>query len=107
MCRILKAITRRDQSGFVERLQKAPIMTRVHKGKGKKSLMDYSLKKVMKITALAKASILTLIYLGYHFLPFNVQNYQLNSIGSEPPVDFWATLKTWDAQHYLFLADHG
>ncbi len=69
--------------------------------------MDYSLKKVVKITAMAKASILALIYLGYHFLPFNTQNYQLNSMGSPPPVDFWATLRTWDAQHYLFLADHG
>ena len=69
--------------------------------------MDYSLKKVMKITAMSKVSILILIYLGYHFLPFNVQNYQINSMGLAPPVDFWTTLKTWDAQHYLFLAEHG
>src|SRR5437870_147551 len=82
-------------------------MTRVHNGKGKKAPMDYSLKKMMRITAMAKASILALIYLGYHFLPFNAQNYQLNSMGPAPPADFWATLRTWDAQHYLFLADHG
>jgi hypothetical protein len=69
--------------------------------------MDYNFNKVMKITAMMKFSLLALIYLGYHFFPFNIQNYQLNSLGPAPPVDFWATLKTWDAQHYLLLAEHG
>jgi len=69
--------------------------------------MDYSLKKVMKITAVMKCSLLALIYTGYHFLPFNLENFRVNSMGPAAPPDFWSTLSTWDAQHYLFLAEHG
>src|SRR5260221_9817878 len=84
----------------------APRMSLYFISEGKKS-MDYSLTKVIKITAVMKSALLALMYLGYHFLPFNIQNYQLNSIGSAPPIDFLATFRTWDAQHYLFLAEHG
>lgn len=69
--------------------------------------MDYSLKKTVQLTILLKASLLTLIFLSYHFLPFNFENERGNSLGSVSSFSFASTLTTWDAQHYLFLADHG
>jgi hypothetical protein len=74
----------------------------------RKGLMDYSLNKVIKLTLLMKASILVLIYLGYHFLSFNAINYNGNFVypAGEAPGPF-TLFKTWDAQHYLYLADQG
>lgn len=70
--------------------------------------MKYSLKRIIWIAVILKLSILVLIALGHFFLPFNLANYQINfnyPAGEIP--NFWTAFKTWDGQHYLFLADKG
>lgn len=66
------------------------------------------LKKLVLTVLLSKALIFLIIFLGYNFLPFN--NYMHGANFTYPAgegVNLSAAFKTWDAQHYLFLAERG
>ena len=70
--------------------------------------MDYSLKRLIQLTLALKLALLALIFLVSHLLPFNLQQFAVNfhyPMGEVP--DWTSPFKTWDAQHYLFLADQG
>jgi hypothetical protein len=70
--------------------------------------MDPYLKKTLWLTVSAKVLVLFLIYAGGCFFPFVFPNYQGNfHYPPDEPVSGWMSFKTWDAQHYLFLADVG
>jgi hypothetical protein len=70
--------------------------------------MDEHLKKLIRAVFLFKIGQLLLILLASHFFPFNSANYLANfTYPTGAPPDTWTPFKTWDAQHYLFLADHG
>ena len=56
----------------------------------------------------AKAAVFLLVFLAFRLLPFFADQYQLNFV--DPAYEqssLAAAFGTWDAQHYLFLAEHG
>src|SRR5205807_6959738 len=59
--------------------------------------------------AVAKATILLVVFLAVKLLPFWVEQYQANSVDPDyagaGPLQ-WG-FSAWDGQHYLFLADNG
>ncbi|HUO57925.1 MAG TPA: hypothetical protein VMV05_07080 [bacterium] len=66
------------------------------------------LKKVLILAGVLKLSALLLILLGARLFTFQDQNYLSNfhyPVGE--PIGIWTLFKTWDAQHYLYLADQG
>lgn len=74
----------------------------------KKWLMDPEVNKIIVLTLAIKLSALIVVAIGAFFLPFNNANYFANF--HFPPMDapgFLNRFKTWDAQHYLYLADFG
>ncbi len=74
----------------------------------KKWLMDPEVKKIALLTIAAKLLALIVVAIGAFFLPFNNANYFANF--HFPPMDapgFLNRFKTWDAQHYLYLANFG
>ncbi len=71
-------------------------------------LHDAGIKKVVLLTVSLKLMALTVIAVGAIFLPFNSSNYFANF--HYPPFqapDFFTRFATWDAPHYLYLADFG
>lgn len=70
--------------------------------------MDYSLKRIIQLTLVLKVSLLALIFLGFHFLPFDHQAFQ-NSFHypADSAAGWTSAYKTWDAQYYLYLAQKG
>ncbi|HTA76783.1 MAG TPA: hypothetical protein VK791_06475 [bacterium] len=76
--------------------------------KARKWFHDAGIKKIFVLTIAFKLTALTVIAVGAVFLPFNTANYTANF--HYPPYrapDFFTRFTTWDAQHYLYLADHG
>jgi hypothetical protein len=69
---------------------------------------DAGVKKVIFLTVAFKLTALIVMAMGAFFLPFRFDNYFANF--HFPPnqlPDFWTGFKTWDAQHYLYLATFG
>jgi hypothetical protein len=58
--------------------------------------------------AIAKGAVFLLVFLAFRLLPFFTDQYQLNFVDPtyEQP-NLAAAFSTWDAQHYLFIAEHG
>jgi Gpi18-like mannosyltransferase len=68
---------------------------------------DY-LKKIILITLLAIVCIFSVSVLGFYLLPFLSPAYYSNFHSPQnAPVSLATAFKTWDAQHYLFLAEKG
>lgn len=68
--------------------------------------MNDRVKRLMMITALSRLAILVVIFAGYRLLPFCVSAHDANfvyPIGEE--AGLVSAFKTWDANHYLYLAD--
>lgn len=66
------------------------------------------LKKLVLIILLFKITIFLVIFLGYIFLPFNGYCYRANfTYPAGEEIGLGTAFKTWDAQHYLFLAEKG
>ncbi|HEY1663131.1 MAG TPA: hypothetical protein VGI03_11990 [Verrucomicrobiae bacterium] len=66
------------------------------------------MKKVIFTVLAAKASIFLLIYLAAHFLPFSKATYLEDfHYPADAPLSIQTAYCTWDAQHYLFLAQNG
>lgn len=66
------------------------------------------LSRVVIYTLLYKVVFFIVVYFSYQLLPFNhgALNANLNYPPNEP-VTFLTTLKTWDGQHYHYLAEEG
>ncbi len=71
-------------------------------------LHDAGIKKVVFLTVFLKLMALTVIAVGAIFLPFNSSNYFANfHYPTFQAPDFFTRFATWDAPHYLYLADFG
>lgn len=73
-----------------------------------KWFQDAGLKKVILLTVACKLAVLIVVAAGAFFLPFRTDNYFANF--HYPPnqsPDFFTRFATWDAPHYLYLADFG
>jgi Gpi18-like mannosyltransferase len=69
---------------------------------------DDGLKKVVLFTIVFKLMALIVIAMGAVFFPFRTDNYLANFHYPHDQVpDLFTRFATWDAQHYLYLADHG
>lgn len=69
---------------------------------------DAGIKKVFFLTILIKLTALIVIAVGAIFFPFRNDNYFANfhyPINHNP--NFFTRFQTWDAPHYLYLADFG
>ena len=70
--------------------------------------LDAGMKKILVLTATVKISVLLLILLASRHFTFQDQNYLSNfHYPAGEPIGIWTLFKTWDAQHYLYLADQG
>ncbi|MBV8085426.1 MAG: hypothetical protein JO247_11490, partial [Chloroflexi bacterium] len=57
---------------------------------------------------LAKGAVFLLVFLAFRLLPFFAAQYELNFVDpTYQQPDLAAAFSTWDAQHYLFLAEFG
>lgn len=66
------------------------------------------LKKLIVIILIVKISILLAIFLAYHLLPFNVLGHNANFVYPRNEIiNYSKAYKTWDGQHYIFLAEQG
>lgn len=66
------------------------------------------MKKVIYTILFAKVSIFLLIFLAFSLLPFSKAGYYFNfHYPANSQVTLTTTFSTWDAQHYLFLAQKG
>jgi len=55
-----------------------------------------------------KIIIFTVIFLSYNIFPFSKNSYYLNFVyPKNESISLVTSFKTWDAQHYLFLAENG
>jgi hypothetical protein len=73
-----------------------------------KWFQDAGIKKVIFFTVACKLAALVVVAAGAFFLPFQSDNYFANF--HYPPnqsPDFLTRFATWDAPHYLYLADFG
>ena len=71
-------------------------------------MMDDNLKKVITITVLVKITIFIIIIFAYFMLLFNTYTYHANFVyPPQEPVNLFTVFKTWDGQHYLYLAENG
>jgi 4-amino-4-deoxy-L-arabinose transferase-like glycosyltransferase len=71
-------------------------------------VIDYSLKKIIKIALLSKLCILIVIIIGFNLFPFNEANRKGSFLCDEnAPLNLSEAIKGWDAQHYVFLAKNG
>jgi len=71
-------------------------------------MIDNKLKELISITIIVKLLFSLIIILAYFVLPFNIENYHTNFV--YPPneqANIFSVFKTWDGQHYLFLAEKG
>jgi len=70
--------------------------------------MDKPLKQLLWLTLGFKVAVLLAAFLAPYFFSFNTANYLANfHYPANALPDTWTSLKTWDAQHYLCLADQG
>lgn len=70
--------------------------------------MNRRLKQLLVATVAVKLAALALIYAGFHLVGFSVAAHDGNfvyPIGE--PAGLISAFKTWDANHYLYLAEHG
>ena len=70
--------------------------------------MDQRLKETLSFGLTSKICIFLIIYLSANLLPFSKYFHDSNFL--YPPddgINISSTFKTWDAQHYLFLAEKG
>ena len=73
-----------------------------------KNVMDQRLKETLSLGLTSKICIFLIIYLSANLLPFSKYFHDTNFL--YPPddgINLSSTFKTWDAQHYLFLAEKG
>jgi Gpi18-like mannosyltransferase len=71
-------------------------------------MIDNQVKKLITIALVVKLTVFLVIILAYVFLPFNSVTYNPRFV--YPPgeqITIISAFKTWDAQHYLFLAENG
>lgn len=55
-----------------------------------------------------KLAFFLLVYLGFHLLPFSEGSLRANlNYPENAPITFMTALKTWDGQHYHYLAENG
>jgi Gpi18-like mannosyltransferase len=74
----------------------------------KRWFQDAGLKKVALFTIVFKLTTLIVITIGTFFFPFRTDNYLANFHYPHDQIpNFFTRFATWDAQHYLYLADHG
>ncbi len=67
---------------------------------------ERGLTDLILIGLLAKISVLAIIPLAYHLMPFCVPCYYGNFVyPAATPVTPASAFKTWDGQHYIFLAE--
>lgn len=70
--------------------------------------MDAELKKLITITIIVKLTIFFIIISSYFILASNIYyNNAHYGIFPHQNLDFFSLLKSWDAGHYLFLAENG
>ncbi len=73
----------------------------------RKGGLDQGLKQVFQAALLFKIGVFSTILLGF-FFPFQSANFEANFHFPPGAGPDWSThFKTWDAQHYLFLAEEG
>lgn len=68
----------------------------------------FTLKNLVIIAILVKLTIFLVMILAYCMLPFNAGKYAANFV--YPPhegLSIFSIFKTWDGNHYLFLAENG
>lgn len=66
------------------------------------------IKKILIGVIFIKIVIFTVIFLAYYLLPFNAAGYYANFVyPANEKVSLASAYKTWDGQHYLFLAEKG
>jgi Gpi18-like mannosyltransferase len=71
-------------------------------------MIDNKLKELIIITIIVKFLFFLIIILAFFVLPFNIGNYRTNFVyPPEEQVNIFSVFKTWDGQHYLFLAEKG
>lgn len=69
---------------------------------------DAGLKKVFLFTIVFKLAALIVIAMGIFFFPFRTDNYLANFHYPHDQIpNLFTRFATWDAQHYLYLANHG
>jgi len=69
---------------------------------------DRYLWRLIKITLVVKLLILLIVVFSYRLLPFCERCYKENFIYPKNEEISWISgFKTWDAQHYLYLAEKG
>ncbi len=67
-----------------------------------------NLRSLLALIFLSKFCFFFLVFLGFHLLPFNTPAFNGNFVSSNHPVSNWVLpLATWDAQHYISLAEKG
>ncbi len=67
-----------------------------------------SLRNLLVLTLLSKVCFFFLVFLGFHLLPFNAPAFNENFVSSNYSYSSWTLpLATWDAQHYICLAEKG
>jgi len=65
-------------------------------------------KKVILTAILIKAFIYAIIFMSYNLLPFSESMHNANfHFFPKGSITFQSAFSTWDAQHYLFLAQYG
>lgn len=63
---------------------------------------------VLVSIVLAKCSVLLLVFMAYHLLPFFRTNFEVNFVDPlHPEISLATAFSTWDAQHYLYLSEAG
>jgi Gpi18-like mannosyltransferase len=71
-------------------------------------MIDKNLKTLFALTVLSKICIVAVIFIGANLIPFSASFYQSNfRYPADEPISLTTTFKTWDAQHYLYLAEQG
>ncbi|OGC03053.1 hypothetical protein A3H38_05100 [candidate division WOR-1 bacterium RIFCSPLOWO2_02_FULL_46_20] len=69
---------------------------------------DNNLRKLIKIILAVKACIFLVILIGHYLFPFNYYSHLINfNYPSNAAINLGTGFKTWDAQHYIFLAEKG
>jgi len=68
----------------------------------------YNLKSLISLTILTKIFLLVVVAVGFYFLPFNKYQHDHNFLyHNNERITLHSAFKTWDAQHYIFLAEKG
>lgn len=65
-------------------------------------------KKLLFLTLITKLLTICLVIIGFYLLSFNKTNYHINfHYPPHSPITLASAFSTWDAQHYLYLSQHG